>query len=89
MRPTAAHRVCAEDEMTVVDNAIYVRGHRTSDPSSLDQTFEEMSVLDKHTPCAGREALLEPTSRMRHRSVFKRSTVVWTKAVFWQMQLIW
>jgi magnesium transporter len=30
--------------MTVVDNAIYVRGHRTSDPSSLDQTFEEMSA---------------------------------------------
>lgn len=29
--------------MTVVDNAIYVDGHRTSDPSSLDQTFEEMS----------------------------------------------
>jgi magnesium transporter len=29
--------------MTVVDNAIYVGGHRTSDPSSLDQTFEEMS----------------------------------------------
>ena len=32
--------------MTVVDNAIYVSGHRTSDPSSLDQTFEEMS--DRH-----------------------------------------
>lgn len=30
--------------MTVVDNAIYVGGHRTSDPSSLDQTFEEMSA---------------------------------------------
>jgi magnesium transporter len=29
--------------MTVVDNAIYVGGRRTSDPSSLDQTFEEMS----------------------------------------------
>ena len=29
--------------MTVVDNAIYVSGRRTSDPSSLDQTFEEMS----------------------------------------------
>ncbi len=29
--------------MTVVDNAIYVEGRRTSDPSSLDQTFEEMS----------------------------------------------
>jgi magnesium transporter len=29
--------------MTVVDNAIYVDGRRTSDPSSLDQTFEEMS----------------------------------------------
>lgn len=29
--------------MTVVDNAIYVGGHRTSDPSSLDQTFEEMN----------------------------------------------
>jgi magnesium transporter len=32
--------------MTVVDNAIYVSGLRTSDPSSLDQTFEEMS--DRH-----------------------------------------
>ncbi len=30
--------------MTVVDNAIYVGGRRTSDPSSLDQTFEEMSA---------------------------------------------
>ena len=29
--------------MTVIDNAIYVDGRRTSDPSSLDQTFEEMS----------------------------------------------
>jgi magnesium transporter len=30
--------------MTVVDNAIYVHGHRTSDPPSLDQTFEEMTA---------------------------------------------
>ena len=30
--------------MTVIDNAIYVDGRRTSDPSSLDQTFEEMSA---------------------------------------------
>lgn len=30
--------------MTVVDNAIYVDGHRTSDPTSLDQTFEEMNA---------------------------------------------
>jgi magnesium transporter len=30
--------------MTVIDNAIYVNGRRTSDPSSLDQTFEEMSA---------------------------------------------
>jgi magnesium transporter len=30
--------------MTVVDNAIYVHGRRTSDPSSLDQTFEEMTA---------------------------------------------
>lgn len=32
--------------MTVVDNAIYVDGLRTSDPSSLDQTFEEVSARD-------------------------------------------
>jgi magnesium transporter len=30
--------------MTVVDNAIYVDGLRTSDPTSLDQTFEEVSA---------------------------------------------
>lgn len=32
--------------MTVIDSAIYVGGHRTSDPSSLDQTFEEMSARE-------------------------------------------
>jgi magnesium transporter len=26
--------------MAVIDNAVYVAGHRTADPKSLDETFE-------------------------------------------------
>ena len=60
--------------MTVVDNAIYVGGHRTSDPSSLDQTFEEMSDAAGHgldravPPRRGRDCARSPRSSACTRS---------------------